>query len=60
MMQISNDGKKIDRKTIEKNRRTHMKKLCFKLNSLVPSLSSQPFKVFDLFTTHQQSTCVFD
>ncbi|MFS7910724.1 putative transcription factor bHLH family [Helianthus anomalus] len=46
MMQISNDGKKIDRKTIEKNRRTHMKKLCFKLNSLVPSLSSQPFKLF--------------
>ncbi|KAI7743647.1 hypothetical protein M8C21_016143 [Ambrosia artemisiifolia] len=45
MMQISDDGsKKIDRKTIEKNRRTHMKKLCFKLNSLVPSLSSQPFK----------------
>ncbi|KAI3807041.1 hypothetical protein L1987_22961 [Smallanthus sonchifolius] len=45
-MQRCNDGsKKIKRKTIEKNRRTHMKKLCFKLNSLIPSLFSQPFKL---------------
>ncbi|KAI3763132.1 hypothetical protein L1987_53582 [Smallanthus sonchifolius] len=46
MMQRYSDGsKKIERKTIEKNRRTHMKKLCVKLNSLIPSLFSQPFKL---------------
>ncbi|KAD6118925.1 hypothetical protein E3N88_10196 [Mikania micrantha] len=36
---------KIERKIIEKNRRTQMKTLCFKLNSLVPSLLSQPSKL---------------
>ncbi|XP_076895654.1 transcription factor bHLH162-like [Bidens hawaiensis] len=47
MMQISNDdSKKIERKTKEKNRRVHMKNLCYKLNSLVPSLSSQHDKLF--------------
>ncbi|KAI3886181.1 hypothetical protein MKW92_039010 [Papaver armeniacum] len=30
----------IDRKTIEKNRRSHMKSLCFKLVSLIPSTTS--------------------
>ncbi|KAJ6818823.1 uncharacterized protein M6B38_132235 [Iris pallida] len=34
----TNDGSssKVDRKTVEKNRRIHMKNLCFKLGSLVP------------------------
>ncbi|PON61104.1 Basic helix-loop-helix transcription factor [Parasponia andersonii] len=32
---------KLDRKTIEKNRRIHMKGLCFKLASLVPSRHSK-------------------
>ncbi|KAJ6801880.1 uncharacterized protein M6B38_196530 [Iris pallida] len=27
---------KVDRKTVEKNRRIHMKNLCFKLGSLIP------------------------
>nr|XP_043636871.1 uncharacterized protein LOC122607866 [Erigeron canadensis] len=38
--------KKLDRKTVEKNRRNHMKYLCYKLHSMVPSLFFQPFKVF--------------
>ncbi|XP_076951106.1 transcription factor bHLH162-like [Bidens hawaiensis] len=47
MMQKSKGGsKKMERKIIEKNQRIHMKQLCFKLNSLVPSLSSQHFKLF--------------
>ncbi|ONK81329.1 uncharacterized protein A4U43_C01F27870 [Asparagus officinalis] len=29
-------GAKIDRKVVEKNRRIHMKSLCFKLSSLIP------------------------
>ncbi|XP_074563884.1 transcription factor bHLH162-like isoform X1 [Curcuma longa] len=28
--------RKVERKTVEKNRRTHMKKLCFKLSSIIP------------------------
>lgn len=33
----SNGGSaKVDRKTVEKNRRIHMKSLCFKLGSLIP------------------------
>ncbi|KAK1427629.1 hypothetical protein QVD17_16320 [Tagetes erecta] len=44
MRKCDNGSKNIDRKTVEKNRRSEMKKLCFKLNSLVPSLISQPFK----------------
>nr|GEW72154.1 transcription factor bHLH162-like [Tanacetum cinerariifolium] len=46
MMQIcEGSSKKPERKTLEKNRRIHMKGLCYKLNSLVPSLFSQPFKL---------------
>ncbi|KAI4326702.1 hypothetical protein MLD38_031989 [Melastoma candidum] len=30
------DGCKPDRKTVERNRRIHMKGLCFKLSSLIP------------------------
>ncbi|KAK1427631.1 hypothetical protein QVD17_16322 [Tagetes erecta] len=56
MMQRCDDGsKKIDRKIIEKNRRTEMKKLCFKLNSLVPSLISQPFKLITQESQFDQS-----
>ncbi|MQL88463.1 hypothetical protein Taro_021023 [Colocasia esculenta] len=29
-------GPKVERKTVEKNRRIHMKSLCFKLSSLIP------------------------
>ncbi|XP_025655298.1 transcription factor bHLH162 isoform X2 [Arachis hypogaea] len=32
----SNEPSKLDRKTIERNRRIHMKSLCFKLTSLIP------------------------
>ncbi|XP_022859626.1 transcription factor bHLH162-like [Olea europaea var. sylvestris] len=35
---------KMDRKTIEKNRRIVMKDLCFKLNSLIPSQHFKPAK----------------
>ncbi|KAK9104499.1 hypothetical protein Scep_021343 [Stephania cephalantha] len=31
------DGAKPDRKTVERNRRMHMKSLCFKLSSLIPN-----------------------
>ncbi|KHN19314.1 transcription factor bHLH168-like [Glycine soja] len=32
----SNESSKLDRKTIERNRRTHMKSLCHQLSSLIP------------------------
>lgn len=32
----SGSSSKVDRKTVEKNRRIHMKALCFKLGSLIP------------------------
>ncbi|MED6135351.1 hypothetical protein PIB30_045611 [Stylosanthes scabra] len=32
----SSESSKLDRKTIERNRRIHMKTLCFKLTSLIP------------------------
>ncbi|XP_057465844.1 transcription factor bHLH162-like [Actinidia eriantha] len=35
---------KLDRKTVEKNRRMHMKGLCFKLTSLVPPHHFKPSK----------------
>ncbi|XAR50166.1 hypothetical protein NMG60_11004420 [Bertholletia excelsa] len=35
---------KLDRKTVEKNRRIHMKGLCFKLTSLIPSHHFRPSK----------------
>ncbi|KAM6569938.1 hypothetical protein CsatB_017923 [Cannabis sativa] len=35
--ETTSSNNKLDRKTIEKNRRIHMKGLCFKLASLVPS-----------------------
>ncbi|KAL9434235.1 hypothetical protein AB3S75_028960 [Citrus x aurantiifolia] len=37
MNKRSDQSSKPDRKTIEKNRRDHMKSLCFKLSSLIPS-----------------------
>ncbi|KAK1427627.1 hypothetical protein QVD17_16318 [Tagetes erecta] len=39
----------------EKNRRTEMKKLCIKLNSLIPSLISQPFKLITQESQFDQS-----
>ncbi|KAK4779429.1 hypothetical protein SAY86_006957 [Trapa natans] len=50
---------KLDRKTVERNRRIHMKALCFKLASLIPPHHSQTYKdrlsqqdQFDLATTY--------
>ncbi|XP_024973238.1 uncharacterized protein LOC112511742 isoform X2 [Cynara cardunculus var. scolymus] len=49
MKKCDGGSKKLERKTIEKNRRTHMKRLCDELTSLVPSLFSQSSKdsIFD-------------
>lgn len=43
-MKRSEESSKLDRKTIERNRRNHMKALCFKLASLVPSHHFQTTK----------------
>ncbi|XP_020227946.1 transcription factor bHLH168 [Cajanus cajan] len=40
----TSDSSKLDRKTIEKNRRIHMKALCFKLVSTIPSKYLKPTK----------------
>ncbi|EOY20687.1 Basic helix-loop-helix DNA-binding superfamily protein, putative [Theobroma cacao] len=40
------EASKPDRKTIERNRRIHMKALCFKLASLVPQQRFKPSKVY--------------
>ncbi|KAH7856342.1 hypothetical protein Vadar_000328 [Vaccinium darrowii] len=40
----SNSPEKLDRKTVERNRRIHMKGLCLKLTSLVPPHHFQPSK----------------
>ncbi|KAL8457749.1 hypothetical protein ACS0TY_035569 [Phlomoides rotata] len=42
--QVMSNGRKIERKTIEKNRRSEMKYLCFKLVSLIPSHHFNPQK----------------
>ncbi|KAI3454514.1 hypothetical protein Pfo_011177 [Paulownia fortunei] len=43
---MMSNGNKLERKTIEKNRRTHMKGLCFKLVSLIPPQHFKPSKEF--------------
>ncbi|GMN45867.1 hypothetical protein TIFTF001_015064 [Ficus carica] len=43
MTKSPSETAKPDRKTIEKNRRIHMKGLCFKLASLVPHHHSSPY-----------------
>ncbi|KAI4336128.1 hypothetical protein L6164_014696 [Bauhinia variegata] len=40
----NSESSKLDRKTIERNRRIHMKTLCFKLASLIPSHYIKPTK----------------
>ncbi|KAK6153309.1 hypothetical protein DH2020_012948 [Rehmannia glutinosa] len=45
-MSESSSGSKLDRKTIEKNRRIQMKGLCFKLVSLIPDDHFKPPKDF--------------
>ncbi|KAF3437049.1 hypothetical protein FNV43_RR19802 [Rhamnella rubrinervis] len=40
----SSESMKLDRKTVERNRRIHMKSLCFKLASLIPSQYFKPSK----------------
>ncbi|KAJ1398209.1 Myc-type, basic helix-loop-helix, partial [Sesbania bispinosa] len=40
----TSDSSKLDRKTIERNRRIHMKSLCFKLISIIPSKYLKPSK----------------
>ncbi|KAJ9163734.1 hypothetical protein P3X46_023368 [Hevea brasiliensis] len=37
MKKSNSESQKLDRKTVERNRRIHMKGLCFKLASLIPS-----------------------
>ncbi|KAJ6868909.1 hypothetical protein NC651_033871 [Populus alba x Populus x berolinensis] len=44
MKKSSSETSKLDRKTVEKNRRVHMKDLCFKLASLVPHHFFKPSK----------------
>lgn len=56
MKNCDDASKKLERKAIEKNRRIHMKGLCCKLNSLVPCLSSQPYKLFSQENQFDQST----
>ncbi|XP_058194252.1 transcription factor bHLH162-like [Rhododendron vialii] len=48
----SNSPEKLDRKTVERNRRIHMKGLCFKLTSLVPPHHFQPSK--DMLSQQEQ------
>ncbi|KAF7123955.1 hypothetical protein RHSIM_Rhsim12G0163800 [Rhododendron simsii] len=48
----SNSPEKLDRKTVERNRRMHMKDLCFKLTSLVPPRHFQPSK--DMLSQQEQ------
>ncbi|XP_059642167.1 transcription factor bHLH162-like [Cornus florida] len=48
----SASSEKIDRKTVERNRRIHMKGLCFKLTSLIPSHHFKPSK--DLLSQQDQ------
>ncbi|CAK9169365.1 unnamed protein product [Ilex paraguariensis] len=43
-MRSNSSPDKLDRKTIERNRRIHMKSLCFKLTSLVPPHHFKPSK----------------
>ncbi|KAI4343761.1 hypothetical protein L6164_011070 [Bauhinia variegata] len=40
----NSESSKLDRKTIERNRRIHMKALCFKLGTLIPSHYVKPTK----------------
>ncbi|KAI5562617.1 hypothetical protein BDE02_15G064100 [Populus trichocarpa] len=44
MKKSNSETSKLDRKTVEKNRRVHMKDLCFKLASLVPHHFFKPSK----------------
>ncbi|XP_024973078.1 transcription factor bHLH162-like isoform X2 [Cynara cardunculus var. scolymus] len=55
MKKYDGGSRKLERKTIEKNRRIHMKNLCYKLTSVVPSLSSQPYKCFPQDSLFDQS-----
>lgn len=43
---MSDQSSKLDRKIIERNRRNHMKTLCFKLASLLPSQHIKTSKVY--------------
>lgn len=61
-MQKSNgESSSLDRKTVERNRRIHMKGLCLKLASLLPPHVCKPSKVylvyeevrFDINSRHQ-------
>lgn len=45
----SGNGNKLDRKTVERNRRIHMKGLCLRLTSLVPPHYFNPSRVLSLF-----------
>ncbi|KAF5933285.1 hypothetical protein HYC85_029456 [Camellia sinensis] len=48
MKKSSSTPEKLDRKTVERNRRIHMKALCVKLTSLIPPNHFKPSKVLSL------------
>ena len=60
------ESMKLDRKTVERNRRIHMKALCFELASLVPSQYHKPSKSkvlslsLSVFLTPCSRTAAFD
>jgi hypothetical protein len=46
MKKRNSESSRLDRKTVERNRRIHMKDLCLKLASLLPPHLFKPSKVF--------------
>jgi len=46
MKKRTSESSRLDRKTVERNRRIHMKDLCLKLASLLPPHLFKPSKVF--------------
>ncbi|KAJ9559771.1 hypothetical protein OSB04_004931 [Centaurea solstitialis] len=55
MQKYDGGSRKLERKTIEKNRRSYMKDLCYKLTSLLPSFLSKPYKCFTQDSLFDQS-----
>ncbi|KAJ9559593.1 hypothetical protein OSB04_004753 [Centaurea solstitialis] len=55
MQKCDGGSRKLERKTIEKNRRSYMKDLCNKLTSLLPSFFSKPYKCITQDSLFDQS-----
>ncbi|XP_071688399.1 transcription factor bHLH162-like isoform X2 [Rutidosis leptorrhynchoides] len=55
MNKCDQSSEKLDRKIVEKNRRIHMKGLCYELNSLIPSSFNQPNKIITQEDRYDQS-----